>query len=139
MTGVVGGGNFAGFDDPSGVVGLNMSPGTSVTALRSDSAPALDRSYSVQTVTVGFNFQIADTTTRQLMIAAGLLLTGTLNMPQAPQDGQEVSISFNQAITTLSLLPGAGQSIIGALLSAVLGGFARYMYRASTTTWHRTG
>lgn len=67
---------------------------------------------------------------------AGSLLALTVNMPSSPQDGDEVNISTSQVITGVTMANG---SIINALTSLVLGGFATYVYSTTVGSWMRVG
>jgi hypothetical protein len=69
---------------------------------------------------------------------AGGLAALTLDMPLTPYPGQRVSVSFDQAITTLTMAaPGTGQTLKGALTAATAQGFGTWRYRASNKTWYR--
>lgn len=60
----------------------------------------------------------------------------TINLPSSPQDGDTVEISSTQIVTALTL---SGGTIIGALTSMVVGGFAVYEYNSDSSQWFRTG
>lgn len=68
---------------------------------------------------------------------AGTLATLTVNMPSNPQHGDEVVITSEQILTALTLGNG---TIIGAVTSLVVGGFARYIYTTEgSAKWFRVG
>jgi hypothetical protein len=67
---------------------------------------------------------------------AGLLATLTVSMPPNPQNGQLVSISSTKAITAFTL---NGGTIIGAITTLALAGFAYYVYSSNTLSWLRAG
>jgi hypothetical protein len=70
---------------------------------------------------------------------AGSLLTLTVMLPNAPKDGQVLSLASTQLITGLTLTPSGGQSVVGSISTLVLGGFASYRWVSSLSTWVRTG
>lgn len=66
---------------------------------------------------------------------SGGLLSLTVAFPTTPFVGQIIRLSFSTSITSLTLSSSA--SIVGALTSALLGGFACYQYDG--TKWCRVG
>lgn len=66
---------------------------------------------------------------------AGTLVALTVALPVA-SDGQIVAISSSQAITTLTLTTGVG-SILNAITTLALGGFAMYAWSATAAKWFR--
>ena len=87
----------------------------------------------------GFTITVAATTCFQIIDPAGTLATGTVNLIATPVDGQEVTISTTQIITTLTIA-AAGTTIAPtppATLAA--GGFVKYKYSLAQNTWYRVG
>ncbi|QEL19334.1 hypothetical protein [Limnoglobus roseus] len=74
--------------------------------------------------------------TTLLVNPAGPLLSLTINMPSSPQDGDRVSISSGQAITTVNQ---TGGTILSALTTMLLGGFATHVFNAAANKWFRIG
>lgn len=61
----------------------------------------------------------------------------TVNPPANPKDGQFLTLSFVQAVTTLTMTALNSQTIVGALAAAADGGFATWTYNKSANTWYR--
>ena len=102
-----------------------------------DGTNGLIQQYDYQAPTMGFSYTFAAGTTLLIMNPAGTLATGTITMPSSPVDGMTVRFSSSQIITTLTVSPNTGQSIVGAITTLALGGSAQYMYRLANTTWYR--
>jgi len=123
--GVLYAGNIAGqpvVDALGGIVGILASP------------------YSYIVPATGFSHVIGNAINFYIMNPAGTLAAGTLTMPAAPDDGQEVSIISSQTITTLTVNANAGQTILGGGPNTLLAnGYIRWKYVASITTWFRVG
>jgi hypothetical protein len=98
-----------------------------------------DLSVSRQQPVSGFSIAIADVCGRLILEPTGTLASGSITMPANPKDGQLCRIASTQTITTLTLLPAAGQAIAGALNSIAANGFVEYSYVASAAKWFRTG
>jgi hypothetical protein len=88
------------------------------------------------TPTTGFAITIANATAVEILNPAGTLATGTLTMPAAPGDTQEVCISSSQTITAITVSANAGQSIVAPPTAMSAGGFC-YIYNLAATTWFR--
>lgn len=95
-----------------------------------------DQSYSLQVPSTGFTITMAKTSKTLILNPAGTLLTGTINLPASPIDGQEVRVTTSQAITTLTV-SGNGHSIVNAPTTLALGTGFSYIYNTSGTTWYR--
>lgn len=100
-----------------------------------------DTSYSYQTPATGFTITIGNGVYTLILDPAGALLTGTITMPSAPNDGQVVRITCTQNVTTLTVSPNAGQSIknapTGFTVSLTGDQGYEFIYRAANTTWYR--
>lgn len=70
-----------------------------------------DQSYSLQSPTTGFSITIADGVQTLQLTPAGLLASGTIEMPSNPIDGQTVRIATTQTIQALTLLGNMGHTI----------------------------
>lgn len=99
----------------------------------------VDLSYSKQTPLTGFSITPADTVENLILTPAGVLATGTIIMPANPKDGQYFTAVCTQVVTTLTMNPNAGQTLLGGLAAFTANGFASWIYVASTTTWYRRG
>ncbi len=124
--------------------GFYFNIATSTTAARIDSSGNLinllgtaDQSYSLQAPSTGFSITIGAGVKTLLLNPSGSLLAGTIIMPAAPVDGQEIRVSSTQTITTLTVSPNSGQTISNAPVTITAGtGFA-YIYNLSGTNWYR--
>lgn len=83
------------------------------------------------TVTVGSNGYV-----RLLLNPAGTLATLTVALPGSPANGDVVEIGCSQVVTLLTI---SGGTVIGALTSLAVGGFASYCYSSTASTWFRIG
>lgn len=93
--------------------------------------------YDYQVPASGFAITIPNGTKRLVLNPAATLAAGTVTMPAAPYDGQEVGISSTQVITALTLSPNTGQTIADAITTIGVGGAATFLYNATTAAWYR--
>lgn len=70
-----------------------------------------------------------------LIDPAGLLLALTIVLPASPIDKQKFTMGSSQSITTLTITG----TIVGTLATMALGGFATFMYNATSAKWFRVG
>jgi hypothetical protein len=103
-----------------------------------DGNNGLLQSYAYQAATTGFSYTFPVGITTLILNPAGTLATGTVIMPAAPADGMTITISSSQIITLLTVSANTGQSIVSAVTTLLAGGGAKYIYRATGTTWYRT-
>lgn len=101
---------------------------------------------TAEVVTTGSTFTPATRTRRVYVDPASTLPTLTITLPPTPVDGDQLLIMFggtlvagNQVVTTLSVVPNSGQSILefNSAVVATAGDVIQYEYRASATRWHR--
>lgn len=72
-----------------------------------------------------------------IIVSAATIATGTIVMPAAPVEGQQVAISFgNLTITALTISPNTGQTILGAPTTAAANSFLRFGYDATAAQWY---
>jgi hypothetical protein len=96
-----------------------------------------DQSTSYQAPSTGFSITIGAGVKTLMLTNTGTLATGTITMPAAPIDGQEIRVSMRGTVTTLTVSANAGQTITNAPVTITSGlGFA-YIYRGSTNIWYR--
>lgn len=69
---------------------------------------------------------------------AGTIATLTVNLPSNPFDTQEITICSSQIITALTV-SGNGHTMIGAVSTLGVGGFAKYKYVSTDTSYYRIG
>lgn len=72
----------------------------------------------------------------QFIHIAALSVSLTIAFPTTPYDGQTLSISSQNGITTMTLSTGVG-SIINALTTLAAGGTVYYMYDLANTKWYK--
>lgn len=95
--------------------------------------------YSRQIPSTGFSITIGNQVAYLILKPAVTLASGTITMPAAPVDGQEVGISSTQIISTLVIQGNTGQTIDGPLTTLTSNGFGRWKYILADTTWYRVG
>lgn len=84
--------------------------------------------------TAGQSVMILDTSDVLFLNPAGTLATLTVVLPTGGA-GRRVTISSAQLITLLTITG----TIVGTLTTLALGGFAEFIYSATTSKWYRTG
>lgn len=72
----------------------------------------------------------------QFIHIATLSVSLTIAFPATPYDGQTLSLSSQNGITTLTLSTSIG-SIINAITTLAAGGTAYFMYDLANTKWYR--
>lgn len=95
--------------------------------------------YDKQVPIAGFSITVGDNIKDLILDPAGTLASGTVTMPATPFDGQEVTVSSTQIVTSLTVSANAGQSIKNAPTTIAAGGQFTYKYVESNTTWYRVG
>lgn len=97
---------------------------------------AADQSYSLQAPSNGFSITIAARVKTLVLNPAGLLATGTIIMPAAPIDGQQIVVSAeNFGVTALTVSPNSGQTISNEPTTLAAGQGFRYQYNLANTNW----
>lgn len=93
--------------------------------------------YLNPTVTTGFSVTAPNDTGVLVIQAAATLATGTIVMPAAPTHEQTLSLSSTQIVTTLTLTPGTGQTIVGAITAlSANAASARWIFNSPNLTWY---
>lgn len=118
---------------PTGTGGVYTLP--SVAGALAGAAGVLQYAAPLAAATV----TIADATTALVLEPAGTIATLTVVLPTTPADGKMVSISSTAIVSILTLSGGGSDTIVNAITVFAAAGFARYVYRASTTKWYRIG
>lgn len=99
--------------------------------------PMVDKSEAIFTPLTGETITLAHQDGVAIINPAGSLLALTITFASTSlEDGQLLTLTFRQAVTSLTL---NGGTIIVPLTSAAIGSFATYRYNASDTTWDRVG
>jgi hypothetical protein len=86
----------------------------------------------------GFSQTIANNCTTLLLKPSGTLASGTVVMPAAPVDGQIAHVLSSQTITSLTVSPSSGQSVVGAPSTTGPSAPFSMIYDLASTTWYRT-
>ena len=87
--------------------------------------------------TTGFNLQIPASTTTVDVQGAGTLSTGTVLLPLIPTSGQIERLLCDVTVTTLTLSPGTGTTLIGsAPTSCGPNASHEFQYLGANATWH---
>jgi hypothetical protein len=71
------------------------------------------------------------------LVPAGTIATFTVVFPAYAYDTQRINIFTSNIITALTLTPGAGQTITGAVTTLAANASVSYAYSASGVTWNR--
>lgn len=116
---------------------LNLANRDTVLATAIDAASI---SYTILAPGTGFSATLAPTSLNfvQLINPIGTLATGTIVMPAAPADGQMIKVASSQTITSLTVNPNSGQTIVAAPTTITSTTSFEYIYVLSLTTWFRT-
>jgi hypothetical protein len=100
--------------------------------------PTVD-TYSYLTPVTGFTITFPNYTNTLILNPLAGLATGTIIFPALLFDGQYISISSSQTISTLTLTPNSGQTIIGAPTTITNTSSIKFIYRAANKTFYRGG
>lgn len=85
----------------------------------------------------GFSTTIPNYTNTLILNPAGTLSTGTVIMPALLFDGQLIAITSSQTVSTLTLTPSSGQTIIGSPGTITSTSPIKFIYRAALKTFFR--
>lgn len=85
----------------------------------------------------GFTATIPASTSTYFLNPTGTLATGTVIMPAAPVNGQEIEIVSSKIVTSLTLSPNSGQTIVSAATTLAAGVMIKYTYFSATSAWYR--
>jgi hypothetical protein len=84
----------------------------------------------------GFAITIGAGVSQYLINPAGTLATGTFTMPEAPQEGQELSIGSTQTQTAVTFTANTGQTFAVAAPSALVAKVS-VKFRYLSTVWYQ--
>jgi hypothetical protein len=96
----------------------------------------VNKGTNVAVPTTGTTVTVAQTTNCQICQPAGSLAALTIQFPTPLADGHTFELSITNSITTLTLTPNAGASIVGTFSAVTTYLATKYRYVASTTTWY---
>lgn len=100
----------------------------------------LSSPHSKQAPLTGFSITIANNVNYLILDPAGTLATGTITMPAAPMDGQDVTVSTSKAIISITINGNTGQTM--GVVDSGMGnpaGWMKFKYVLANTTWYRVG
>jgi len=86
----------------------------------------------------GFSVTITNGTQFLILDPANNLASGTITLPAGPLDGESLTISCTRNVTSLTLTPGAGQTIANTVTSLTAGVGISFLYRSANAKWYRT-
>lgn len=90
----------------------------------------------VETPATGFTISPGSRITKVILRPAGGLASGTLNMPEAPDDGQVLVLVSTQAVAALTQQSLSGVTIVGALTALVANVPGIWSYCSADQTWY---
>ncbi len=93
--------------------------------------------YSIITPLTGFSVTIANSITQLIINPAGTLAVGTAIMPSLPSDGLVVKISTEQIITSFTVLPNTGQTLLGSPTTLAQYASVSFLYNLAQLKWYR--
>jgi len=115
------------------VDGLNLSSNVSTPSLQNLGSPILETYYEITSTSSPQT--LSNTYSDNLINQGGTQASFTFLFPASPADGQILSITWGNAISTLTL-DGNGETITGsAVTTAVAGTRRQFKYYASAATW----
>lgn len=94
--------------------------------------------YTFNVPTTGFSITVANGTQFLILAPANNLGGGTITLPAGPLDGESLTLSCTHNVTSLTLTPGAGQTIANTVSSLSAGVGVSFLYRSANATWYRT-
>ncbi|MCJ2019604.1 hypothetical protein MKK84_19560 [Methylobacterium sp. E-065] len=101
-----------------------------------DTVPNLPQTLQTIVPVVGGSFNL-DGSAIAILLPLAALASSTLNLPANPVDGQVIRVTTMYTISTLTVSPGSGKSIVGAPSSITTTTPFGLVYRAANTTWYR--
>lgn len=120
--------------DDGGVT--TIVPSSSTAGVWTRLSSVLIKPYSIQIPITGFSITIPNGKNLLILNPVATLATGTVIMPAIAFDGQPVTISTEQAITTFTVSGNAGQSVVGAPATLAQYSSITFVYDLSNLTWY---
>lgn len=93
--------------------------------------------YDAPTTGFTYNFDITNTFISLVLNPSSTIANGTIILPDTPMDGQTIEVLTSQDITTLTVSPNTGQTILNAPITLGANTGFSYRYVAAVTTWFR--
>lgn len=98
---------------------------------------------SVNQITSGTSSTLSTTISCVIFNPAATIAAYTLTLPTSPKNGTRIKIAATNvsggAVTALTLTPGGGNTIDGAITTLAANAFAEYIYFSTLTKWVRIG
>lgn len=99
---------------------------------------AADRAYESFVPVTGFTHTIAQNQGTCLVLPAGTLASGTITLPAKVADGFVQVIVSSAAVTSLTVAPSSGQSIVGTATFALAADVqVAFKWNAAAVKWYR--
>lgn len=95
----------------------------------------LTAQYEAPTAT-GFSVTVDSGNTWLVLTPAAGYAAGTIVLPTGVQ-GQEVLVNCTQAVTTLTITPGTGDTVVGAPATLAANDYFRLKYDDTLSRWYR--
>lgn len=99
--------------------------------------PIFDTGFTIATATDAGTTTLDGTKNLVILNPAGTIASHTVALPISPLSGQRISFTTTNTITTLTLTPGAGQTIVGAPSTITSSTPFALLYSNSLTKWVR--
>ena len=94
--------------------------------------------YYTSVPSTGFTYTFGTNVKRANFEPTTTLSTGTVTLPVASDDGREACVYSKNAITTLTLNAGTGQTVNDAVTTLAAAAHACYQFGLSNLTWNRS-
>lgn len=85
----------------------------------------------------GFAVTVGVGVSHVVLAPAATLASGSITLPTAAVDGLLLRIVSTAAVTTLTVTPGAGQTVVAAPTALAANVSVAWLYRLANTTWYR--
>jgi len=86
----------------------------------------------------GFSVTIGETTSWLILTPTATFANGTIVLPSAPTDNQEIMVNNTNAITALAF-NGSGNTVTGAPNTLLANSFFKLKFNLALSTWYRVG
>lgn len=98
-------------------------------------AQVLAAGYSLQAPAAGFSITVPTHCTGLFLNPGATLASGTVTMEATPEDGQRLTITSTQTVTTFTLAAATGQTVLGGVTTLTALTPVRYRYIGQIKTW----
>lgn len=120
------------------IIGLLSVTGIAYAGANSPSRAALTASYVYVTPSSGNTVAIAQSDPQYVVGGGSTLATLTITLPTCSStfDGRIAHVSFEEAVTTLTINTSGGSVTTAKPSTVASGGSITFLCRGSDTTWH---